>query len=63
MRAACRAFDLEKRQHLFANGILKPLQREQVGIFGMGTVSDQGVDIQAAEEEIEKKFSRKKIVD
>ncbi len=57
-----RAFDLEKRQHLFANGILKPLKRDQVGIFGMGSVSDAGVDIQAAEDESEKKWSKKKSV-
>ncbi len=55
-----RAFDLEKRQHLFANNVLHPLKRDEAGIFGMGAVTDLGVDVKAAEEELEKKWSRKK---
>ena len=54
-----RAFDLEKRQHLFATNVLKPLAPREVGIFGMGAVSDVGVDLQAAEEELEKEWSKK----
>lgn len=54
-----RAFDLEKRQHLFANNIVQPLQPEQVGFYGMGRVDDLGVDIQKAEDELEKKWSQK----
>ncbi|KAK8866100.1 hypothetical protein IAR55_001251 [Kwoniella newhampshirensis] len=57
--AAMWAFDLEKRQHLFANNILKPLQPSQVGFYGMGRVDDLGIDIQKAEDEIDKKFSKK----
>jgi len=53
-----RAFDLEKRQHLFANQVLKPLKRDEAGFFGMGAVSKVGVDIHQAEEEIEMKWSR-----
>lgn len=51
-----RAFDMEKRQHLFSTGVIKPLQPHQVGFYGMGSVSDLGVDIQSAEKEIEQKF-------
>ena len=54
-----RAFDLEKRQHLFSNNVIPPLTRTQVGIFGMGAVTDLGVDIQAAEDELERKWSKK----
>ena len=54
-----RAFDLEKRQHLFANGIIQPLQPHQVGFYGSGSVSDLGVDIQKAEDMIDAKFSSK----
>ncbi|OXC67796.1 hypothetical protein AYX13_03691 [Cryptococcus neoformans] len=57
--AAMWAFDLEKRQHLFANNIIQPLQPEQVGFYGMGRVDDLGVDIQKAEDELEKKWSQK----
>ena len=56
-----RAFDLEKRQHLFANHVLQPLQPDQVGIFGMGSVSDANIDIQAAEDELERKWSKKAV--
>jgi hypothetical protein len=52
-----RAFDMEKRQHLFSAGVIKPLQPAQVGFYGMGAVTDLGVDIQAAEKEIERKFT------
>lgn len=58
-----RAFDLEKRQHLFANNIIQPLQPDQVGFYGMGRVDDLGVDIQEAEDELEKKWSQKKRAD
>ncbi|KIR59133.1 hypothetical protein I314_05117 [Cryptococcus bacillisporus CA1873] len=58
--AAMWAFDLEKRQHLFANNIIRPLQPDQVGFYGMGRVDDLGVDIQKAEDELEKKWSQKK---
>lgn len=51
-----RAFDMEKRQHLFSAGVIPPLKPHQVGFYGMGSVSDVGVDIQAAEKEIEQKF-------
>jgi hypothetical protein len=51
-----RAFDMEKRQHLFSAGVIQPLQPAQVGFYGMGAVTDLGVDIQAAEKEIERKF-------
>lgn len=51
-----RAFDMEKRQHLFSAGVIKPLQPAQVGFYGMGAVTDLGVDIQGAEKEIERKF-------
>jgi hypothetical protein len=51
-----RAFDMEKRQHLFSAGVIQPLQPSQVGFYGMGAVTDLGVDIQAAEKEIERKF-------
>lgn len=54
-----RAFDLEKRQHLFANGIIKPLERNQVGFYGSGIITDVGVDIQKAEDEIDAKWSAK----
>lgn len=54
-----RAFDLEKRQHLFANDIIKPLQPHQVGFYGSGSVNDLGVDIQKAEDMIDAKFSSK----
>lgn len=52
-----RAFDMEKRQHLFSAGVIQPLQSHQVGFYGMGSVNDVGVDIQTAEKEIERKFS------
>jgi hypothetical protein len=32
------AFDLEKRQHRFANGELKPLKPEETGVAGTGRV-------------------------
>jgi hypothetical protein len=47
---------MEKRQHLFSAGVIQPLQPRQVGFYGMGAVHDLGVDIQAAEKEIERKF-------
>lgn len=47
---------MEKRQHLFSAGVIKPLPPRQVGFYGMGAVHDLGVDIQAAEKEIERKF-------
>jgi hypothetical protein len=47
---------MEKRQHLFSAGVIHPLQPKQVGFYGMGAVHDLGVDIQAAEKEIERKF-------
>lgn len=50
---------MEKRQHLFANGIIKPLQPHQVGFYGSGIVNDLGVDIQKAEDLIDEKFSAK----
>ncbi|WVN89115.1 uncharacterized protein L203_104331 [Cryptococcus depauperatus CBS 7841] len=60
--AAMWAFDLEKRQHLFRNNIIKPLQPQDVGFYGMGRVDDLGIDIQKAEEEIEKKkWSQKRL--
>jgi hypothetical protein len=52
-----RAFDMEKRQHLFSAGVIQPLKPHQVGFYGMGSVSDVGVDIQGAEKEVEQKFS------
>lgn len=55
----CRAFDLEKRQHLFANGIIPKLQPGQVGFYGSGIVTDLGIDIQKAEDELEAKWSSK----
>ncbi|WVR06044.1 hypothetical protein IAU60_003072 [Kwoniella sp. DSM 27419] len=58
--AAMWAFDMEKRQHLFGNQIIKPLPPSQVGFYGMGSVDDLGVDIQKAEDELEKQWSRKK---
>ncbi|ORX37407.1 hypothetical protein BD324DRAFT_626069 [Kockovaella imperatae] len=57
--AAMWAFDLEKRQHLFANEILKPLQPNQVGLFGMGSVTSADFDVQAAEDGLERKWSKK----
>lgn len=48
---------MEKRQHLFSAGVIPPLKPHQVGFYGMGSVSDLGVDIQAAEKEIEQKFN------
>jgi hypothetical protein len=48
---------MEKRQHLFSAGVIEPLKPHQVGFYGMGSVSDVGVDIQSAEKEIERKFS------
>jgi hypothetical protein len=57
-----RAFDLEKRQHLFANGIFKPLPHDQVGLYGMGSLADHSTeDVQKAEEEIERKWSKKRM--
>lgn len=32
------AFDLEKRQHRFANGELRPLRPEETGLSGTGKV-------------------------
>ncbi|WVQ77005.1 hypothetical protein IAR50_006684 [Cryptococcus sp. DSM 104548] len=58
--AAMWAFDMEKRQHLFEHGIIQPLQPDQVGFYGMGQVDDVGIDIQRAEDELEKKWSLKK---
>ncbi|ODN90207.1 hypothetical protein L198_06225 [Cryptococcus wingfieldii CBS 7118] len=58
--AAMWAFDMEKRQHLFAHNIIQPLLPSQVGFYGMGRVDDLGVDIQRAEDELEVKWSRKK---
>ncbi|WWC66210.1 uncharacterized protein I206_100111 [Kwoniella pini CBS 10737] len=57
--AAMWAFDLEKRQHLFSAGVIKPLPPTQVGFYGMGKIDDLGVDIQKAEEDIDRKFSKK----
>lgn len=54
-----RAFDMEKRQHLFANRIIQPLKPDQVGFYGMGLVNDLGIDIQGAEDEIDRRFSQK----
>lgn len=54
-----RAFDMEKRQHLFSAGVLKPLPPHQTGFYGMGIITDVGVDIQAAEKEIDSKFSQR----
>jgi len=54
-----RAFDLEKRQHLFAKGIFPPLLPHQTGFYGSGIVTDLGVDIQKAEDEIDAEFSAK----
>lgn len=48
---------MEKRQHLFSAGVIQPLKPREVGFYGMGAVSDVGVDIQTAEKEIERKFS------
>jgi hypothetical protein len=36
--AAMWAFDLEKRQHRFANGELRPLKPEETGVAGTGKV-------------------------
>ncbi|TYJ52735.1 hypothetical protein B9479_006669 [Cryptococcus floricola] len=58
--AAMWAFDMEKRQHLFAHNIIQPLLPSQVGFYGMGRVDDLGVDIQRAEDELEVQWSRKK---
>lgn len=54
------AFDLEKRQHLFANNIIPPLPRGKVGFFGMGSADELELDIQGAEREIDAKWSQKK---
>jgi hypothetical protein len=54
-----RAFDLEKRQHLFANKVFQP-PPSQTGLYGMGTVTDLGVDVQKAEDDIERKWSKKR---
>jgi hypothetical protein len=51
---------LEKRQHLFANGIIPKLQPSQVGFYGSGIVTDLGIDIQKAEDELEAKWSSKR---
>lgn len=48
---------MEKRQHLFATGLIKPLQPNQVGFYGMGAINDLGVDIQAAEKQIEQTWA------
>ena len=53
------AFDLEKRQHLFAHGVIKPLAPNETGFYGSGPFNDQGVNIQKAEDEIDAKFSLK----
>ncbi|KAL7419305.1 hypothetical protein Q5752_006142 [Cryptotrichosporon argae] len=58
--AAMWAHDLEKRQHLFSAGVLRPLAPPQVGILGMGAMSDNGLDIQAAEDALEQQWSRKR---
>ncbi|ORY34271.1 hypothetical protein BCR39DRAFT_575803 [Naematelia encephala] len=58
--AAMWAHDLEKRQHLFSHGILSPLPPDQTGFYGMGAVTDLGVDIQQAEDQIEQKWSKKR---
>lgn len=50
---------MEKRQHLFSAGVLKPLPPHQTGFYGMGIITDVGVDIQAAEKEIDSKFSQR----
>lgn len=52
-----RAFDLEKRQHLFHHRVLKPLPPNMVGLWGTGSIHDVNVDIQAAEAEIERKWA------
>ncbi|RXK39241.1 hypothetical protein M231_03461 [Tremella mesenterica] len=57
--AAMWAFDLEKRQHLFSHQALQPLPPSQVGFFGSGGVSNTDLNIQAAEEEIERRWSQK----
>ena len=58
-----RAFDLEKRQHLFHHAILKPLPRNMVGIWGTGSIHDVGVDIQAAEKKIEQYWADQSVRD
>ena len=50
---------MEKRQHLFANRIISPLPPSQVGIFGMGRVTELDMQLQKAEDELEKKWSQK----
>lgn len=50
---------MEKRQHLFSAGVLKPLPPHQTGFYGMGIITDVGVDIQAAEKEIDSQFSQR----
>ena len=52
-----RAFDLEKRQHLFHHGVLKPLPPNMVGLWGTGSIHDVGVDIHAAEAVIERTWA------
>lgn len=56
-----RAHDLEKRQHLFGHGVLKPLPRDQVGLFGSGNGLDQTADVVRQENEIEAKWSARHI--
>ncbi|TXT08713.1 hypothetical protein VHUM_02841 [Vanrija humicola] len=55
--AAMWAHDLEKRQHLFAHGVLQPLPPSRVGIFGTGSVLDMTHEVRRAGAEIEKRWS------
>jgi hypothetical protein len=57
VRLISRAFDLEKRQHLFHHSIIKPLPPNMVGLWGSGSIHDVDVDIQKAEAEIERKWA------
>ncbi|KAL1405979.1 hypothetical protein Q8F55_007662 [Vanrija albida] len=59
--AAMWAHDLEKRQHLFAHGVLRPLPPARVGIFGTGTPLDMTPEVRRAGAEIEKRWSAKPV--
>lgn len=56
-----RAHDLEKRQHLFAHGILQPLPPARVGIFGSGTPRDITTEVVVAEKQIEARWSTRPV--
>lgn len=54
-----RAHDLEKRQHLFSHGVLKPSPPSRTGMFGSGTALDITPEVVRAEREIHAKWSHK----